>query len=332
MEHELEIFDQGDAAPDRHEDHAASNRHRILLHRHDAAGQHAFDNANVQRQSKSSHSTSTHCHARPTSQRRLRGNQARSHMPTHTGVTRHSRPRPRPPSIGHSGRGRNFFDCRSSCNGFAVPIDMTVDGIRDECQGDVMNVAARIALTAGGLALGAGSVYGLSKIGGASSAERAADIGQRSDQAQGEWDDFKTALEAEFPNMELDSRADHARLDQFLQQHPAPSWINVEHEGFTRVHLSTNGFLPNNLRPAIQEEIAYPIGFGGFMALGGAAGAVMGVAKPPASTLGVLGATLGAGLLVSMGIGGILGGLQTNRFDSNFDHSTQIVRDINTHR
>ncbi|MCW2927861.1 MAG: hypothetical protein JWM86_1829 [Thermoleophilia bacterium] len=54
----------------------------------------------------------THVHTAttsPTSQTEDFVALARSHMPSHTGATEHSRPRPRSPSNEHSGRGRNFF-------------------------------------------------------------------------------------------------------------------------------------------------------------------------------------------------------------------------------
>ncbi|MCW2921299.1 MAG: hypothetical protein JWL76_1173 [Thermoleophilia bacterium] len=45
----------------------------------------------------------------PRPKRRLRGTTARSHMPSHTGATRHQQLRPRSPSNEHSGRSCNFF-------------------------------------------------------------------------------------------------------------------------------------------------------------------------------------------------------------------------------
>ncbi len=193
-----------------------------------------------------------------------------------------------------------------------------------------MNVAARIGLAVGGLAVGAGAAKLFNDVSADRYAKDTANVAAQTSAARAEWTEFSEAVEAEFPGMELYSREDHARFEQFLQDHPAPEWVDVEHEGFTRVHMSTNGFLDDSVHRPIGQETAYPIGFGGFIALGSGAAAVHNVIRSPASTWGTIGGTAGAAALAGIGVGMILSGINTGRFDSTaFKGASELVREVN---
>ncbi len=197
-----------------------------------------------------------------------------------------------------------------------------------------MNIAARLGLVAAGAAVGGGAMYAMHASVAKVWENRQQDIAARSDTAQAEWDAFRNEAETQFPGLELNSREDHARFDAFLKQHPAPSWITVQHEGYTRAHLSTHGFLPSGLQRPIGEEVAYPVGFGGMFALGGAGYAIMELARPSAKTLaGKIGATAGAAAIAALGVGMVLGGLQVGKFkETAYAHSDTIVAGVNVYR
>ncbi len=118
------------------------------------------------------------------------------------------------------------------------------------------------------------------------------------------WDAWSTAFKAEFPGHRLDTPADHARLDVFLRQNPAPSWVSVDHDGYTRARLSIQGDVVDDKHIPVEREKA--IGYG---AIGAISSAAIGVGflrsglMSSGSTLGTVGKLVGGAATVAMGVG-----------------------------
>lgn len=187
-----------------------------------------------------------------------------------------------------------------------------------------MNVGQRVGLGATAL-LTAGGATGFGMYQLTSAADRRIerqigaldrDLAARSD----EWSTWNGKLEAEFPGRRLDTPADHARFDQFLAENPAPTWVDVEHADFTKARISTDG-VPRS-EDAWQPDstggqgIAYTIGFGGLIGIGGAVGGISGLAKAASPRMAILSAA-GAGAAAAFGTGAVVGGIANARAESN---------------
>lgn len=115
--------------------------------------------------------------------------------------------------------------------------------------------------------------------------------------AREEWTTWKQALDAEFPDRSLASPADEARFEAFLDEHPAPSWIRVEHEDLRRISID----------PSDPTSYASPMGgIPGIVGIGGGiVGAHAGLAIRHARGASPAAATLGAAMAAG---GGLLAG------------------------
>lgn len=102
----------------------------------------------------------------------------------------------------------------------------------------------------------------------------------------------------------------HARFESFLKQHPAPDFVTVQHEGFTRVHVDADWSKIDYPRPNDRFNALFAgFGGGGVFGLGGAAMAIAGVAgilqKTPApgailaASFGAAGAVFGITMLAT---------------------------------
>jgi hypothetical protein len=175
-----------------------------------------------------------------------------------------------------------------------------------------MNVATRVAAGVGSVALAG---YGAKQFADFTNGLKSKDHAKLQDataDARQQWDTWKAKLDAEFPGGALPSPQDHARLEGFLQQHPAPSFVKVEHEEFTRVRLSASSPVDRDLLPVeFQKTNGYPLAFGGMTALFGLGALISGVAHgggSPMQTLGLIaGGAVGAGLGAAMVAGGLHG-------------------------
>ena len=164
-------------------------------------------------------------------------------------------------------------------------------------------VAAGIAAGVAGLGAAAGVHMVLRS--GAERNERA---------AEAEWTAWKGELDAEFPKVgsgdgmskrPLFDDADSQRFAQFLKDHPAPSWVKVEHDDLRAI--SIDPFEPEAKERNWGSIAAGSFGIGGGLAIG-VSGAMMleraGNAGSAGSTLGlalnVAGATLALGTIAGL--------------------------------
>ncbi len=174
-----------------------------------------------------------------------------------------------------------------------------------------MHVAAKVGIAA---ATAGAAGFGMYKVidGGSDRVERDKVALDKQVAEQGEaWDTWSAKYEAAFPGGRLDTPADHARLDQFLRDNPAPSWVKVDHADFTKARLSVSGDVvdPDVLPIA---ELGKGIGYMGVGAVGGllmgAAFAIGGFKGAAASSaLGNLGALVGGTAMAASGVAMLAG-------------------------
>jgi hypothetical protein len=193
-----------------------------------------------------------------------------------------------------------------------------------------MNVASRIGLTVVGAVAGGFGMHELDKVATHRYERDQAQLRTDTAKATKEWTTWHSALTSQFgPDARLETPADHARFEQFLKDHPAPKWITVEHEGYTRVHTHAT-YLPitdQTDHSADEQGDAYAIGFGAMFAGGGAffAGANMLKGGSAAMTLA---ATLGGGAAVAFGAASVKMGIDGFRRPTGLDGVEQLVREV----
>lgn len=144
----------------------------------------------------------------------------------------------------------------------------------------------------------------------------------QADRLRGEWTAWKAKLDAEFPTRQLDSPADHARLDRFLAANPAPGWVSVRHENFNRISIAANPW-PEKL-PSEHTKVnvgAIALGIAGAVAVTGALTiGMMGKLGPVAQ------AAAGAAFLTgAFGMGVPL----LNSADSPPSQISEVTREVN---
>ncbi len=193
-----------------------------------------------------------------------------------------------------------------------------------------MNVAARVAIGAGSMALAG---YGAKQFADLANRQIEAEHAELQDataDARQQWESWKSKLDAEFPGGRLQTPQDHARLDTFLQQTPAPDFINVEHEEFTRVRLTTGSPVDPDLLPVeFEKSNGYPLAFGGMMAIGGVGMLGTGVIKGAGSMRGTVGLIAGGALLAGLGAASLFSGLHGFRVGEGTDGVTALREEIN---
>jgi hypothetical protein len=173
-----------------------------------------------------------------------------------------------------------------------------------------MNVAARVAIGVGSVALAGYGAKQFADLATRRIDEDHAKLQDATTDARQQWDTWKAKLDAEFPGGALPTPKDHERLKAFLQQHPAPSFVTVEHDEFTRVRLSAGSPVDPDLLPVeFQKSNGYPLAFGGVMAIGGVAALGNGVLRGAASTWGTVGMIAGGALAAGFGAAAVLGGV-----------------------
>jgi hypothetical protein len=169
-----------------------------------------------------------------------------------------------------------------------------------------MHVAARIGIAAGVAGAVGFGAYKLNEFTAERTEQRHAKLDDAVAKESATWSEWKTALDTEFPGGRLDTPADHARLDAFLREHPAPSYIDVQHADFTSIRLRRDGdIVDRGLLPMAEQEKA--IGYGaigvlGMLAMGGAA-LVSGLKGGGATPLATVGKLVGGGAAVAASAG-----------------------------
>lgn len=200
--------------------------------------------------------------------------------------------------------------------------------------GDTMNVAARAALGAGSLAIsGFGAKAFVDFAGGRMKAEHA-ELQDATRSARTQWESWKGKLDAEFPGGALETPQDHARLERFLQQHPAPPFVTVEHAEFTRIRTSTDGLpVPRDLLPVeFQKSNGYPAAFGAMGVLGGGAMLVNGIARGGATTRSAIGVVAGGAALAALSGAMLLTGINGFRIGPGTEGAEQLRDEIDAPR
>lgn len=193
-----------------------------------------------------------------------------------------------------------------------------------------MNVAARVGIGVGSAALaGFGAVkfadfaYGRAKQEHQELQDATADSKQQ-------WEAWKAKLDAEFPGGTLATPQEHARFESFLQQHPAPTFVKVEHAEFTRVRLSTDSAVDRDFLPVeFQKSNGYPLAFGGMSAIAGAATLFRGVTKGGSTPLKTAGIIVGGALAAGMGAAMVAVGVNGFRIGEGTDGVRALQREIN---
>jgi hypothetical protein len=179
-----------------------------------------------------------------------------------------------------------------------------------------MNVAGRIAVTAGSLGVGALALQQLNGHIHPGLDDRTTHARTETDKARAEWDAWKGGVTKQFPGLKLDTPSDHQAFDGYLAQHPAPEWITVSHDQYNHVHLDAKSPLSRSVERPPGETTGYPMVFGGLVAVAGAATAVMSLipGMRPASTAGFMGMALGGAAAV---VGGGALAIFSARGDAN---------------
>jgi hypothetical protein len=147
------------------------------------------------------------------------------------------------------------------------------------------------------VAVGIGA--GIAGLGAAAGLHLAMRAGRdrQDERVRAEWDAWSTELDRAFPRetdgpgeskRPLPDAAAHQRFDEFLTAHPAPGWVDVDHDGMQQASIH------------VQESPGFDaISFGaGMLGLGGGIG--MGMAGGLLlERAGAAGSTLGTGLNVA---------------------------------
>lgn len=185
-----------------------------------------------------------------------------------------------------------------------------------------MHVAARVGIAAVGAGAAGFGMYRLNEHVSNRTERQHAQLDRDVAEQSQAWESWKGKFDAEFPGGRLDTPADHARLDAFLRDNPAPSWISVEHEDYTRARIRISGDIVDpDLKPMAEREKA--IGYGGIGVLGsvgmGAAMLASGMKMPPSSSLRMTGMLLGGAASVALGVGLAAGLVNDVRQGTNMD-------------
>lgn len=152
--------------------------------------------------------------------------------------------------------------------------------------------ATTIGAIAGGIAgVGAAAAIHASGRGEPAKAEAA---------ARAEWEAWRSKLDREFPSRALASAGDEARFEEWLKEHPAPSWIRVEYRDLRAI--SIDPFDPVGVGASIGGTPVLA-GLGGGIALALAGASVAWSSRLPSAVNGIGafgqygGAALALGLL-----------------------------------
>lgn len=191
-----------------------------------------------------------------------------------------------------------------------------------------MHVAARIGIAAATAGAAGYGMYQLVEGGNERVAREGAELDREVAKQGAAWDSWSAKLEAEFPGRRLDTPADHARLDQFLRDNSAPSWVRVEHSDYTRVRLSIGAHVvPRDLQP--DPELAKGIGYGAIGAIGsalmGGAFAVGGLRGAGSNAWANLGMLVGGTAMATAGVGMIPALFAMGREGGNDDRYVALM-------
>ena len=150
--------------------------------------------------------------------------------------------------------------------------------------------------------------------------------------ATADWSAWKAGVEAEFPGMKLDTPADHARFSEHLAAHPAPSWVDVEHESTTRVKTSTHQLAMHSdaAGPVQAEIVPYSIGFGGMGAALGAGMVAVSATNFITNPIARIATTLAGGAIAAAGVGLLAQGVMVgSKTGDEYDQSWSLNEDVN---
>lgn len=195
-----------------------------------------------------------------------------------------------------------------------------------------MHVTGKVAFAAAGVALGAGAMHQLDRVADRRTNERLELVDRETQAATRDWETWSSALDREFPGRRLDTPADHARFEQFLARNPAPAWLDVQHDEFTRVRIQVGheGILSDATRAPNPQGDYYAAGFGAMstaMGVGGVVSALRSARSLPAT----IGFTLGGGALAAFGVYSAISGVQAiARGDSAYLPARQLAARINS--
>ena len=193
-----------------------------------------------------------------------------------------------------------------------------------------MNIASRAGIGLGSVALAGFGAKQFADFATSRMEDDHAKLQRATADSRQQWDTWKAKLDAEFPGGALPTPQDHARLKTFLQANPAPSFVKVEHDEFTRVRLSTVSVVDPDLYPVeFEKSNGYPLAFGAMMAIGGAAMLVGGVARGGGSTWKTVGMIAGGAGLAALGGASALSGVQGFRIGQGTEGASALAREIN---
>lgn len=192
-----------------------------------------------------------------------------------------------------------------------------------------MHVAAKIGLSAAGIAIGGAAGAWMAQGLRDRRLEDEAHRREVLETATGEWQRWKSAADAAFPGGRLDTPSDHADFERFLQRTPAPDWVSVEHEDYTRFRVTATSPLdPSDYPVETQKTTGYGV-MGGLMAAGLGASGVLAAVRGTRSLLPTAAQGVGGGALVGFGVGMAVGAVLGHDDEAGIDAIHRFVDSIN---